>query len=295
VPRKLRPLTSYPVTRTKILWRIAPFDPSLAYSTHMRSPRTLTVLANGSREVYRTRVERDLPGRFAVRDRTLVYETYPREQERWRRGRVAWKAALARRVAAEARAQANPAYKRFHRRLVAELGRPRRARANGRAVPAFRAPSDQRCAELIEEAKRSGASATLFLTPWGRELRVVAGPVSQLAALWDAETFGTNTGAYVLAELDDRGPFERALEALDVDAGLTIEYVGFYGRFFSLRLERRPRRTSYLDALSEAFDVGKPWLAARLRTRSLTIGDRSEWQQITREIVDPGDEVEEED
>jgi hypothetical protein len=274
--RRLRSLSTYPKHRTQRIWHIDPYEPDVPYSVRMASPTAVTVLANGSREVFRKRVKRDLPGRFVVEGRTLIYETFPRAEERHRRAVSKSQAKLADRAARETRARANPSYKAFVRRLTAELGRPRQAGACDRRQLAFRAPSDERCAELIQEARRSGASATLYLARWGRELRVVAGRVGQLAALFDWEMYGMGT-------------FEPALDALDRDAGVTIDYVGWFGIICSFTLDHRPpRRNKYLGPLSELFNMRLDVLARCFQARSLVIGDRSEADAVTRLIEDPG-------
>lgn len=278
MPAKVKPLSAYPVRETKRIWKIAPYDPAVAYSVRMASPTLLTVLANGSREVFRKRVERDLPGQFRVKGRTLIYEVYPRELERARRAHVEAERMRAERAREEATARGNPAYRAFVRRLTKELGKPRAARACDRKQLAFRAPSDERCAELIQEARRSAASATLYLARWGRELRVIAGRVGPLAALFEWNLYGP-------------GALEPALDALDRDAGLTIDYIGWAADTFSFSLDRRPRRER-LAAVNDVFFINRAGLARQQRARRFAVGDPADSAPITRVIVDPGTEDE---
>ena len=282
VPRTPRPLSSYPALKTTRVWRIEPFDRKIAYSVRMPSLRTVTVLANGRAEIYRAKVDPKLPGRFRVSERWLVHERSPRAEEELRRHVAAQEAKLATR----AKAEKNPRFQTFVRRLTKELGAPRKARACDRAQRAFRAPSDERCAELIADARRSHAAATLYLAPWGRELRVVAGRVGGLAALFDWNIYGP-------------GLLEPALDELDADAGLTIDYI-CNEDWFSLHLERLPRRAVALGkAIAKGFGYGERSrrdITTHLKSRAWVVGPpASEWEQVWDVIRDPGTEDDLED
>jgi hypothetical protein len=277
MPRTPRPLSSYPELTTTRVWRIDPYDRATAYSVRMASSRTVTVLANGRDEVYRAKVDPGLPGRHAIAGRWLVHQRSPRAEEEVRRSVAAHQAKLA----AWAKAEKDRAFQAFVRRLTKELGAPRKARACDRAQRAFRAPSDERCAALIAEARRSRAAATLYLAPWGRELRVVAGRVGGLAALFDWNIYGP-------------GRLEPALDALDEAAGLTIDYIGDE-EWFSLHLDRVPRRpASHGKAITRGFGYGarsQRDITTRLKARAWIVGPpASAWARRWDFIRDPGAE-----
>jgi hypothetical protein len=264
------------------VWRIEPFDREIPYSVHMPSSRTVTVLANGRDEIYRAKVDPKLPGRFRVAGCWLVHERSPRAEEELRRDVAAQEAKLA----ARAKAEKDQQFQAFVRRLTKELGAPRKARACDRAQRAFHAPSDERCAELIAEAHRSHAAATLYLAPWGRELRVVAGRVGGLAALFDWNIYGP-------------GLLEPALDELDADAGLTIDYM-WNEDWFSLHLDRVPRRAVSLGkAIAKGFGYGersRREITTCLKARAWVVGPpASGWEQLWDVIRDPGTEDDFED
>lgn len=271
-----KPLRSFPVSHRRQLWKIAPYDPKKAYTTRMPSKRTVTVLEEGSREVHRQKVEPDLPGRFVVEGCWLVYVSYPRAAEELRRDQSKQAAADANRASELAAAKGSSAFKAFILRLNRELGRARTARACDREHRAYRAPSDARCAELIQEARRSGASATLFLAPWARELRVVPGGIGALAALFDWNTYGP-------------GDLAPALEALDAAAGLTLDHV-FNEDQFSLHLDRTPHSIAPIaKVLAARLQFSMSEMVAALEARVLTVGEPpSTWTKFSDAIYDPG-------
>jgi len=234
------------------------------------------VLEEGSREIHRRTVEPDLPGRFAVKGGWLVYVTYPRAAEEFRRHDVEAAEASAKRASELAAASGSPAFKAFILRLNRELGRARNARACDQEHRAYPAPSDVRCAELIQEARRSGASATLYLAPWARELRVVPGGVGALAALFDWNAYG-------------HGDLAPAFEALDAAAGLTLDHV-FNEDQFSFHVDRTPRSFAAIaKVLAQRLTFKTSEMTAAIEACVLTVGEpASAWTKFTTEIYDPG-------
>jgi len=279
--RALRPLSSYPARVVKKIWKIAPYDKKLVYSTRKSSPTRLTVLENGRKEVFATKIERDHPGNYGIAGQWLVLETSPRAAEAHRRDVAEAHANETARLAAVAKAEANPAYKSFVRQLTKELGRPRKAAACNRNHLAFTAPKDARCAELIAQARASGASATLFYARWGRELRVVAGSPAPLFALFDWTAWGPSDG----------GTLEQAVTALDDAAGLVLDYVDFIGSVFSLSLDRPLRKIPFEAVLARRLQCKVAWLREDFPKQRLVYGERpTTWKKLSSRITDPGTE-----
>lgn len=282
--RALRPLSSYPTRVVKKIWKITPYDKAVVYSTRKSSPTRLTVVENGRKEIYATKIEREHSGNYRVQGQWLVLETSPRTEEEFRRFIAKREASEKVRLDALAMAEAKPAYRSFVRALTKELGKPRKAEACNRKHLAFKAPSDARCAELIVEAKRSGASATLFYARWGRELRVVAGPATALFALFGWDAWGPN----------DR-ELEKAIAALDKAAGVTLDYVEFTGEAFSISLDRSPRKIPFEKVLADRLHYLVEWLREDVPKQRLVYGNRPvTWKKLTSRIVDPGTEDEDE-
>jgi hypothetical protein len=262
-----------PEVVTKRIWKIAPLDPARYYSSHLPSPRVVAVLENGRKEVFRTAVKPVEGDAFVVENGWLVHRSFPRRLQALKDERAATTARLARRAAIRSTALAAPAYKDFLRRVTRELGKPRAAKACGRAQIAFKAPNDARCAELIEEARRAHAAATLFLAGWGRELRVVPGGPAALCTLF---------GDYF------HDPLETMFEDLDADGGLTFDYIAD-DQQFALHLARRPRRAkAHAANLIGPFGLELADVTAALNKRALVVGDpASTWRKTQRAIIDP--------
>jgi hypothetical protein len=278
--RAVRPLSSYAQRVVKKIYKISPYDKAVAYSTRRSSPTRLTILENGSKEIFAMKVERD-SGHYRIDKQWLVLETSPRAQESWRRFVAGCETERKDRLAAEADSAAKPAYKTFIRALTRELGKPRRAAACNRKHLAFEAPSDGRCAELIAEARTSGAAATLYYARWGRELRVVAGPPVALFALFDWQAWSPGTGVTL----------EQAVAALDKAAGLTLDYVEFSAEAFSLSLDRPLRKIPFEAVLADRLQCKVERLREGLSARRLVYGKRPvSWKKRTSKIVDPGTE-----
>jgi hypothetical protein len=281
VARALRPLSSYPQRVVKKIWKIAPYDKTVIYSTRKSSPARLTILENGRKEIFATKIKRDHPGHYVIAGRWLVLETRPRAAEADRRRAAEERAIEAARLAAVAKAEAKPVYKSFIRRLTKELGPPRKAEACNRKHLAFKAPDDARCAELIAEARTSGASATLFYAQWGRELRVVAGSPAPLFALFNWNAWGPGDG----------GTLEEAVTALDRAAGVTLDYVDFMGDVFSLSLDRSLRKIPFEAVLADRLHCQVEWLREDFPNKRLVYGERpAKWKKLTSLIEDPGTE-----
>lgn len=282
--RALRSLSSYPTRVVKKIWKITPYEKAVVYSTRKSSPTRLTVVENGRKEIFATKIDREHSGNYRVDGRWLVLETNPRMEEEYRRYIAEYEAAETARVDALAKAEAKPAYKAFIRALTKELGKPRKAEACNRKHLAFKAPRDARCAELIAEAKTSGASATLFYARSGRELRVVAGPPTALFALFDWNVWGPNDGE-----------LEKAIAALDKAAGVTLDYVEFTGEAFAISLDRPLRKAPFEAVLADRLQYRVEWLREDLPKQRLVYGNRPvTWKKLTSRIVDPGTEDDDE-
>ena len=280
--RTLRPLSSYPARVVKKIWKITPYDKKQGYSVRKSSPTRLTVLENGSKTIFATKIDRDHAGMYYVDGPWLVLETSPRATEAHRRSIAEWKQREATRLAATAKAQARPTYKQFIRQLTKELGAPRKAAACNRQHLAFKAPTDARCAELVAEATTCGASATLFYARWGRELRVVAGSPVPLFALFDWNAWGPDKG----------GTLEQAVIALDKAAGVTLDYVAFTGDIFSLSLARPLRgKIPFETVLADRLRCKVEWLREDFPKQRLLYGNRpATWKRLSSRIIDPGTE-----
>ena len=268
---------SLPEISDSRLCKLPSLDRNKAYITRRPSKRIVEVLEQGSRVFHRQAVDPKATGDFVIERGWLINRTYPRAEEDNRIQLLEAAETRARIARERARVEGDPEFKKFVGRTTRELGSPRRAMACDQRQRAFPAPGDTRCAELIQEARASGASATLFLAPWGRELRVIAGRVGKLAALFDWSAFGPGT-------------LEPALDALDRDAGLTLDHVWYGASEFSLHLDRVPKRVAtYAAVLANHLDAFKAPVVAALRARVWTVGPATDtWSKITSKIYDPG-------
>ncbi|MCE9571781.1 MAG: hypothetical protein K8W52_01360 [Deltaproteobacteria bacterium] len=260
-----------PITLDRRLWRLPHPDPKKAYSAYRASPRRIEVLEQGKRVLHREAVDPDAPGDYVVEHGWLIHRTYPRaaaehaqEQQR--------AADLARRKAtALAKAERAPAFQAYLAQLERELGAPRIPKTLGHPMRAYPAPRDARCAVLIQQARAAGGAATLYLAPWARELRVVVGRVGQLAELF--------LGPHRL---------EQAFDALDRDAGLTLEYVATDHWQFALHVDRPPKaKARYADVLEEDL-LCEDAVGLLRRERQLRMGALPRaWKRRARRIKEP--------
>lgn len=136
---------------------------------------------------------------------------------------------------------------------------------------AFPAPDDARCAELLQVARAAGGAATLYLAPWARELRVVAGRVGELAELF--------LGPHEL---------EPVFDALDRDAGLTLDYVATDLHQYALHVDRMPTQLAKYGAALETHLVHDGPIATLRRERRLALGPpASAWKRRSKTIIEP--------
>lgn len=279
----MKPLSAFPVVVTKRLWKITPFERGVPYSTHRPTKTSVAVLVQGRTEIYRRTIPRDVPGRIFVQGQWLVHETFPRSEEAERRARIEAAAIREARATRIAKLEATPAFRAYVQRVTAELGKPRRARACDRVHRAFRAPEDRRCAELVEAARGAGAAATLYLAPWGRELRI-AESLGAIGALFDWQSYHSGT-------------LEAALDALDEQVGATFEYIGG-DDWFALRLDSAPPKSrafySLVTKLATALHARGDTVARELAATHAWIRGKpaSTWKKSASRIYDPGTEDE---
>ncbi len=272
----MKPLSAFPVVVTKRLWKITPFEKGVPYSTHRPTKTSVAVLVQGRTEIHRRTIPRDVPGRIFVQGQWLVHETFPRSEEMERRALVEAAAIREARAARIATLEASPAFRAFLRRTSAELGKPRRARACDRKHRAFRAPTDDRhCSELVELARAAGGAATLYLAPWGREIRI-AESLGSIGALFGWQSYHSGT-------------LEAALDALDTESGATFDYIGG-DDWFALRLDSAPpKNRAIAKNLARALSARPEAVQRALAARAWVRGEpMTAWKKVASTIYDPG-------
>ncbi|MBL0220221.1 MAG: hypothetical protein IPQ07_40920 [Myxococcales bacterium] len=257
------------------LWRLSPRDRKKAYSVLRPSPGIVEVLEEGRKVLHRAKVTPKAPGEYVLVDDWLVHRTFPRVDAAYRKEKEREAAAKTRSANAIDKAERAPKFQVFLDQLTRELGKPRIPKTLRCRMRAFRAPDDARCLELVQQARAAGGAATLYLAPWARELRVVAGRVSQLAELF--------LGPHEL---------EAVFDALDRDAGLTLEYVATDIEQYSLRIDRAPKRiATYRSQLQTHLvhdDPDDDPVATLRRELHLDMGPpTSEWTRRSKTIREP--------
>jgi hypothetical protein len=237
------------------LWRLPKQDPSKAYSTHRPSPLIVEVLEQGSKVLGRVRVKKaeGEHGEFHIENGWLVVRTFP---QRVRADEVAAENHRQETLQKAAAARA-PAFRRFLAALEDELGPYEKRRECDVTVYAFEPPSRRRCAALLKQARAAGATGSLVDTGPEIKLLITPGGAHRTAAFFGWSTYGP-------------GNLEPALEALDADAGLTVNEVVQDDAFW-ITLDRVPRDIDqHVEALSAALRVPKKDLAAGLAKKKLT-------------------------
>lgn len=260
-----------PISIDRRLWRLPVRDKKKAYSARRASPSIVEVLEQGSKALHREKVDARAPGDYLVVGEWLVHRTYPRAEAAYHKALEREAAAAKRRATASAKAEAAPKFQALIGQLTRELGKPRTPKTLHHAMRSFPAPDDARCAELIQHARGAGGAATLYLAPWARELRVVAGRVGQLAELF--------LGPHEL---------EPVFDALDRDAGLTLDYVATDLDQYALHVDRRPKQLAKYGAALETHLVHDDPIATLRRERRLALGPpASAWKRRARTIREP--------
>ncbi|HTL33444.1 MAG TPA: hypothetical protein VL326_09975 [Kofleriaceae bacterium] len=153
-----------------------------------------------------------------------------------------------------------PAFRAFLREVETKFGKLRRVTARDVPMWAVSAPKLEQVGIWARKARAVGGAATLYYEAGEPEIRIVAGKLSQLTALFSAKLY-------------ESGKLAQAVQSLDDASGVTFDYIADNDAFY-LRLARPCVRPDvFAKAFGEVF-VGTKGIQTALRRREWLGGAR---------------------